>query len=461
MSLPRYREYKDSGVTWLGAVPSHWKVLRFKWLMERNDGGVWGDDPDGIDDTVVLRSTEQTVDGRWRIEAPAKRRLTEGDRLSALLGVGDLLLTKSSGSALHIGKTTLVDEQIAELGACYSNFMQRIRVGADLSPKLAWYILNNAFARVQLDLLSNSTTGLANLNGTIIGDLVLAVAPQDEQAAIAAFLDRETAKIDALIAEQEKLIALLAEKRQATISLAVTRGLDPHAPMTDSEVAWLGTVPAHWEIKSIRYILEAMGDVDHYMPTSVEKGVPYLMTGDLKESLGAVSLDDCKQVSYSDYLELSRRIRSSRGDVIMARYATIGALMYVDIDVDFLVSYSCVTLKTKRSEMSGRYLFQYMKSDAFRLGVEQQVNTNTQGNVGIKDLQNLKAAVPPIDEQAAIVAFIDSEAQKLDSLRTESERAISLLRERRSALITAAVTGQIDVRGPLSLHVINREELVA
>ncbi|MGC4010010.1 MAG: hypothetical protein QM805_14140, partial [Pseudomonas sp.] len=118
MSLPRYSEYKDSGASWLGTVPRHWKVQRFKWLIERNDGGVWGDDPDGIDDTIVLRSTEQTADGRWQIEDPAKRKLTPKDRLSALLEVGDLLVTKSSGSALHIGKTTLVERDVAGLGAC-------------------------------------------------------------------------------------------------------------------------------------------------------------------------------------------------------------------------------------------------------------------------------------------------------------------------------------------------------
>lgn len=240
MSLPRYGEYKDSGVEWLGQVPKHWDVYRFKWLIERNDGGVWGDDPDGINDTIVLRSTEQTVDGCWQIDEPAKRKLTERDRVSALLEVGDLLLTKSSGSALHIGKTTLVDEDVADLGACYSNFMQRLRVRDLLCPKLAWYVLNNGLARVQLDLLSNSTTGLANLNGTIIGELLLAWPPKDEQVAITAFLDRETGKIDALIAEQEKLLRLLAEKRQATLSHAVTKGLNPDAPMKDSGVRGWG-----------------------------------------------------------------------------------------------------------------------------------------------------------------------------------------------------------------------------
>jgi type I restriction enzyme S subunit len=217
--------------------------------------------------------------------------------------------------------------------------------------------------------------------------------------------------------------------------------------MRDSGVDWLGKVPAHWEVKSLRYVIDAIGDVDHFMPQSVESGVPYLMTGDLKDRLSEVSLEECKQVGDSDYLQLSRKIRTSKGDVVMARYATIGTVMYVDLDMELLVSYSCVTLKPARAKMSGMYLFQYMKSDAFRQGVEHRINTNTQSNVGISDLQAVKVAVPPIDEQAAIAAFLSMEGAKVDALVAESERGVSLLNERRSALISAAVTGKIDVCG--------------
>jgi type I restriction enzyme S subunit len=108
MSFPRYPKYKDSGVEWLGEVPEHWSVEPFKHQIDRNDGGVWGDDPDGANDTIVLRSTEQTVDGHWKLDDPAPRKLSESELGSSLLAENDLLLTKSSGSSLHIGKTTLV-----------------------------------------------------------------------------------------------------------------------------------------------------------------------------------------------------------------------------------------------------------------------------------------------------------------------------------------------------------------
>jgi type I restriction enzyme, S subunit len=123
-----YPDYRDSGVEWLGALPVNWEAKPFKALLARNDSGVWGEDTANESDVIVLRSTDQTVDGRWIIENPARRALTSRERAEARLEAGDLVVTKSSGSELHIGKTSLVDSSIAALGSCFSNFMQRLRV---------------------------------------------------------------------------------------------------------------------------------------------------------------------------------------------------------------------------------------------------------------------------------------------------------------------------------------------
>jgi type I restriction enzyme S subunit len=217
---------KDSGVEWLGLIPSHWSSSRFKWQIERNDGGVWGDDPDGEEDTIVLRSTEQTVDGHWRMDNPSARKLSRSERAAALLEEGDLVVTKSSGSSLHIGKTTIVTTEIAAAGCCYSNFMQRVRMRASFLPELAWYVMNNELARLQFDLASNSTTGLANLNATMIGAIVLAIPPLDEQGRIVSFLRSECQRIDGLISEVDLAITLLAERRSSLVSAAVTGQID-------------------------------------------------------------------------------------------------------------------------------------------------------------------------------------------------------------------------------------------
>ena len=172
-----YPAYRPSGVEWLGEIPAHWETIRLKSVLARNDSGVWGDEPGNHEGTIILRSTEQTIDGGWAISDPAMRGLSPREKADALLAVGDLVVTKSSGSELHIGKTSLVTEDVAQLQACFSNFMQRLRCLPALEPKLTWYVLNSPVGRQQLIFNSSTTTGLANLNRTILGELVTPIPP--------------------------------------------------------------------------------------------------------------------------------------------------------------------------------------------------------------------------------------------------------------------------------------------
>ncbi|MDD5679599.1 MAG: restriction endonuclease subunit S [Kiritimatiellae bacterium] len=218
-------EMKDSGVEWLGEIPAHWDVKRLKYVLLKNGGGVWGDDDDG-NGMIVLRSTEQTIDGKWNIETPAKRLLTATEQYKYKLAQGDLLLTKSSGSELHIGKTTIVTKEIAGMACCFSNFMQRIRPINCASSKYIYYILNSILGREQMVYLSNTTTGLANLNGNIIGSIFTAMPSLEEQQAIADYLDKETTRIDNLINKIHQAIEKLQEYRSALITTAVTGKID-------------------------------------------------------------------------------------------------------------------------------------------------------------------------------------------------------------------------------------------
>jgi type I restriction enzyme S subunit len=229
-----YPAYKDSGVEWLGEIPEHWGVIRLKHALSRNDGGVWGEDPgsDG-NEIIVLRSTDMTVDGKWNIVDPARRKLSRSEYRSAHLQTGDLVVTKSSGSALHLGKTALVTPEVEAMDCCFSNFMQRLRPQNDFGSNYLYRIFNSPIGREQLNYFGSTTTGLANLNEGVIGSLYIPAPNPEEQRAIAAFLDRETAKLDALVAKQERLIALFQERRAVLINHAVTKGLDPDVPMRD------------------------------------------------------------------------------------------------------------------------------------------------------------------------------------------------------------------------------------
>jgi type I restriction enzyme S subunit len=453
MSFPRYESYKDSGVEWIGEVPKHWNIARFKWNIERNDGGVWGDDPDGENDTIVLRSTEQTVDGRWQIEEPAQRKLNALEKVSALLKDGDLLVTKSSGSSLHIGKTTLVTPEVAELNCCYSNFMQRIRTKPSLLPKLAWYVMNNNLARLQFDLFSNSTTGLANLNGSLIGQIILPIAPLSEQQTIATFLDRETAKIDALIAEQQWLIELLKEKRQAVISHAVTKGLTPNAPMKDSGIEWLGEVPAHWEVKRLKFIADVQSGVAKGKDNSGHEiiEVPYLRVANVQDGFLDLETIAIIEIPAKDL----ERYRLRVGDVLMNEggdYDKLGRGHIWNGEIDPCIHQNhvfAVRPKTVNSEWLNEITGSNYAQFYFMTRSKQSTNL---ASISSTNIMELPVVLPPTTEQQEILDFISELRTKLDTLITEAQRGIELLKERRAALISAAVTGKIDVRGLVAVQ---------
>ncbi|RWB91329.1 MAG: restriction endonuclease subunit S [Mesorhizobium sp.] len=418
-------------------LPPRWSLDRLKFHLERNDGGVWGHDPDGESDTIVLRSTEQTVDGRWVIEDPALRKLGSTEREAALLDKGDLLVTKSSGSSLHIGKTTLVDDEVAKLSCCYSNFMQRLRTKPTLSPRLAWYLLNHRIVREQFDLMSNSTTGLANLSAGVIGQAVVPIPPPSEQIAITSFLDRETVKIDALVEEQKRLIELLKEKRQAVISHVVSKGRDPGAKMKDSGIEWLGQVPEHWEIKKFsRCVKIAEGQVDPELepfrsmtliaPNHIESGTGRLVGLETAADQGAES---------GKYL-------CRAGDVIYSKIRPALAKVTVT-PVDALCSADMYPMSSV--ELDHRYLCFVLLSPQFTAWSVLEADRVAMPKINRESLSDLRLPVPPMAEQEQIATSLDRETTRFDELLFEAEASVRLLQERRVSLISAAVTGKIDV----------------
>lgn len=436
-----YREYRASGFAWLDDVPTHWSVRRLKTGLSRNDGGVWGedDDPDG---TIVLRSTEQTVNGGWSIESPAKRQLSPTERQAALLRCGDLVVTKSSGSQLHIGKTSIVTAEVEAMECCFSNFMQRLRANSATEPRFVYWLLNSPVGREQLAYGSNSTVGLANLSSSIIGGIWMSFPPLPEQRAIAAFLDRETAKIDSLVAKKRRLIELLREKRTALISHAVTKGLNPAAPMKPSGIDWLGDVPEHWEAKRLRFLGEAILGLT-YEPTDVTApGDGTLVLRSSNISAGRIVLDDNVYVT----TPIPRELRTRAGDILICSRngsrALIGKCARLDESVAGVTFGAFMTIF--RSEASA-YLFYVLNSPIFDYQSGAFL-TSTINQLTLSNLKNMEAPIPPPQEQAEIVAFLDQKTAALDRLRDRIQAAIDQVVEYRSALISAAVTGKLDVR---------------
>jgi len=427
LAISSYQAYKVSDSFWLGDIPEEWSCQQLKYVAD-------------LSTEKVIPSASVRYVGMENVRSGDGSFVNTDDQepegLSLSFANSDVLFGKLRP---YLAKSWLASFS----GICSSEFL--VLGTRKVSPRFLNY---TTLSREFISIVDSSTYGakMPRASWDFIGMLKVPVPDFGTSVQIARFLDYETAKIDALIEKQQQLIALLKEKRQAVISHAVTKGLNPDAPMRDSGVEWLGEVPAHWEVGALSYALNAIGDVDHYMPPSVEEGVPYVMTGDLEELASEIDFTRCKQVAHHDYRRLCKKIKTTKGDLIMARYATIGTVSYVDLDSEFLVSYSCVTIKPNTGKALGRYLFFCLKSDSFVQGIQERINTNTQGNVGIADLRKVKVALPGIEEQLRITEYLRVRVAAMGKVIESSEATIDLLQERRAALISAAVTGKIDVR---------------
>lgn len=445
MSLPRYGEYKDSGVEWLGQVPSHWGVDRLKASIASARNGIWGDEPQGDESDIACVRVADFDRGRLQVRThiPTLRSVTEKERAGRVLNQGDLLLEKSGGGELQpVGQVVLY--QLATPAVC-SNFVARVALKHGMCAGY-WNYVHSAAYSVGVNVGSiNQTSGIQNLDQDRYFNERAPFPPEAEQIAIAGFLDRETAKIDALIAEQEKLVALLAEKRQATISHAVTKGLNPTAPKKESGVAWLGEIPAHWEAIRVKSLSQfTTSGPRGWSERITDDGSLFIQSGDLNDSLG-LDYGTAKRVDVGDDAEAART-RLSEGDVVVcitgAKTGNV-ALCSSLCEPAYVNQHLCLIRPNEK--VVGRFLALALKSNVCQTQLEVSQYGLKQG-LSLENVRELWVARPSRDEQQAIVGFLDAELSKFMSLTLAAEAGISLLKERRTALIAAAVTGQIDVR---------------
>lgn len=440
--MKRYATYKDSGIEWIGEIPSHWDCVKLKRLLTANDGGVWGEDNG---DTIVLRSTEINIDGSWNFASePARRKLTETEFKKGILLKGDLLVTKSSGSELHIGKTALVDERVARMKCCYSNFMQRLRLKNKLSSNLYFYFLNSMIAREQYNYLSNTTTGLANLGAELLANVIVPTPPSTEQTAIASYLDRKTSEIDQLISDKKRLLELYQEEKTALINQAVTKGISPDVKMKDSGIDWLGEIPEHWEVKRLKYVLrEKLKYGANESAIDENLNHPrYIRITDFGND-GMLKQDTFKSLSPEkaiDYL-------LNDGDILFARSgATVGkTFQFKNYEGIACFAGYLIKASVNTSLMNSDFLYLFTKSGAYEYWKSSIFNQATIQNIGADKYASLELPVPPFAEQQSIVHYIETESARIDAKIVKTEKLIELLTEYRTALISEVVTGKIKV----------------
>lgn len=429
MSFPAYDTYKDSGIEWLGDVPDYWEICRLKFLSDIQTG-----DKDTVnaeeDAEYAFFVRSQTVERISTFSFNCEAILTAGD------GVG-------VGKVFHYYNGPF-------------DFHQRVYMlnsFREVDGRFLFHYLKANFYKVALEGGAKSTVD--SIRRPMIADFPVAFPPNvDEQKAIASFLDVETSKIDGLVSEQRRLIELLKEKRQAVISHAVIKGLNPNAPMKPSGVDWNGEIPQHWSVRPIRTLANVVRG-----GSPRPAGDPKYFNGDFMPwvTVAEITRDNLKGLTGTDTFltqEGSENSRMFEPNTLL--YSNSGATLGVPkiLEIQACANDGVIGFLDLSDEVdiSFLYFFLYSITEAIREKVKQG---SGQPNLNTNIVKALRLPLPPDkNEQKEIVDYIEAICSKFDTLEAEAERAIELLQERRTALISAAVTGKIDVRGLVSKEAV-------
>ena len=407
-----YPRYRDSGVAWLGEVPSHWEVKRLKLVASTNDDTLSeAEDPlrplayvdiGSVDSTAGIVDMEEMVFE----DAPsrARRLVCDGDTIVSTVRT-------------YLRAIAPVAAPPPEMVVSTGFAVIRPRT---LAPGFASWALREH--RIVEEIVARSTgVSYPAINASEIGDLLLPLPPLDEQRAIAAFLDRETERVDALVAKKRSLLERLAEYRTALITRTVTKGLDPSVAMKDSGVEWLGEVPSHWDVARLLRVMQLKAG-DSITSEQIDDVGEYPVFG----GNGVRGFTD-RHTHEGDFVLIGRQgalcgnINLARGKFWASEHAVVA---------DALEAASVSWLARVLAAMK---LNQYSAAAA-------------QPGLALDRIKGLHVPRPPLDEQRAIAAFLDDETARIDGLSSQVETAIERLLEYRTALVTAAVTGKIDVR---------------
>jgi len=417
----RYPTYRASGVEWLGDLPTHWEVRRIKWVADLN--------PSKTEERAYLAADTPVT------FLPMEKVGTEGQIDTSEMVVsshvwngytyfrrGDILVAKIT-PCFENGKGAYLNSLPTEVGFGSTEF-HVLRAKSSINPQFLYLLTTDiAFRQCGTESMTGAA-GQQRVSADFVANYQVPLPPLAEQRAITAFLDRETAKIDALVSKKERLIELLQEKRTALISHTVTKGLNPSAPMKDSGVEWLGEIPAHWEVLRLRYLANiTTGDRDT-VDRQVDGEYPFFVRSQTVERIDSWSVE---------------------GEAVLTAGDGVGVgkvFHYVNDKFDY---HQRVYMFNNFRSVAGKFFFHHFRA-TLRHEVLQGTAKSTVDSLRLPMLQDFPIVVPPLSEQRSIADFLDRETARLDNLIAKVHEAIKLLKELRTALISAAVTGKIDVR---------------
>lgn len=427
---------KDAG--WIGIVPTGWSVARLSFRYTQQLGKMLNPDAVAGTNQQPYLGNKDVQWGRVVIGDLSTMTFTPAERVRFDLRHGDLLICEGG----EVGRTAI---WYGELEPCYfQKAIHRLRP-LDLrrdEPRFLFYCLVAAAKGGHFEHGGNKST-IGHLTGEALRAHRFPFPPLSTQKAIADFLDRKTAAIDALIEKKQKLLDLLAEKRAALINQAVTKGLDSSVPMKDSGVAWIGEIPAHWEIHRLRRVVRRFVDYRGRTPEKSDHGVPLITAGAVRH--GRVDHKRAPEwVSKETHAHLVNRGRPEVGDLLFTSEAPLGEVGVIK-DPDVACAQRIIMFKVESQRMDSGFLLLHFLADSGRGEIWSRASGSTAAGIRADRLKMSMVPTPPLSEQRAVAAFVAAETEGFDEVDAIVKRQLEHLQEYRQALITAAVTGQLEI----------------
>ena len=451
MEFKQYPSYKYSAVEWLGDIPKHWESNRLKkYLIERNEKNT----PVKTDNLLSVTMYQGVIPVSEK-QGNGGNKPKENLENYKISYPNDIVLNSMNVIVGSVG----LNKYMGLISPAYYALYNRNK---NNNIKFFSYIFHNPFFQKGLFGLGNGIMYKESEDGKLntirlkipmekLNQVVLPCPSISEQNQIVSFLDTETARIDNLIAKQEKLIELLEEQRKSIISHAVTKGLNPDAPMKDSGVEWLGDVPEHWTVLKNRHIFNFSKGLSITKENLQESGIPCVSYGEVHSKFGFEfnpEINDMKFVS-EEYLKTSKNCLLNSGDFIFADtsedFEGSGNFSYLNSNSQVFAGYHTVIARLK-SKQKPRFFAYIFDSNAHRKQIQTQVKGIKVFSITQGILKDIYSWLPPVHEQDLIVEYLDNECKKISLLKAKQIELIEKLKEYRSSIISHAVTGKIDVR---------------
>ena len=453
MKPSAYTSYKPSGVAWLGEVPAHWEVKSARFGYSIQLGKMLQPEQGNETETEVPYLKSQHV--QWeaiRIDELPTMWASATEEIKYGVKEGDLLVCEGG----DVGRAGIVINPPPS--TIIQNALHRVRSYKENNLRFLMYVLEHAATQGWFEILCNRST-IAHFTAEKFGALRLPMPSVEEQQTIADFLDTQTAKIDTLLAKKRQLIAKLKEKRGALIARTVTRGLppdaaqaaglEPHPAMKNSGVQWIGHIPRQWAVLPFKKRARFIEGPGIMAADFLDEGVPLLRIAGLSGRFA--SLDGANYLDSELVAKKWAHFKTKIGDLLISGSASTGLCCEVNEVAAGAIPYTGVIIIRSIASLSCReFLLWYFQSEQFLVQVGLLKTGSTIQHFGPSHLSQMVISIPEtLKEQQAIAAYLDRETARIDQLTAKVEAAISRLTEYRQALITAAVTGKIDVRAKL------------